>query len=48
VFSLGGLGRRELAVLFEFHLGCMIATPARHSLGFERADRPHGKAFASA
>jgi hypothetical protein len=27
VFSLGGLGRRELAVLFEFHLGCMIATP---------------------
>jgi hypothetical protein len=27
VFSRGGLGRRELAVLFEFHLGCMIATP---------------------
>jgi len=26
-FSLGGIRRRERAVLLEFHLGCMIAVP---------------------
>src|SRR5260370_7458149 len=26
-FPLGGLGRRERALILEFHLGSMIATP---------------------